>query len=276
MSYNKLDGGITESTIWYAPDPVRITWITMLAMCDQHGYVGASVPGLAGRARVSVEDCLTALACFMAPDEFSRTKDHEGRRIVEADGGWVLLNHAKYRAKQSEEDRRERARVAMADMRANRRQQKLTVSSGEELLAELAHADADTDTSKQDQKKKQPQAALPECPEWLDPDAWQGFVAMRVKERHPLTARAATLILKKLATLPDPAGSLDQSTRNGWRDVFTIKAEWDSNRGNGHAASGKTSAVDRVRAHAIQGERADADRAASSANGHADVVGSHD
>lgn len=149
MSYNKLDGGITDSTVWFEPDPTRITWITMLAMCDQHGYVGASIPGLAGRARVSVDDCLRALECFMAPDPYSRTQDFEGRRIAEADGGWVLLNHAKYRAKQSEDDRKERARLAMAELRANRKQQELTDANSSQKLAELAHADADADIKDQ-------------------------------------------------------------------------------------------------------------------------------
>ena len=99
--FTKLDAGITDSTIWHQPDHTRLTWITMLAMADQHGYVGASIPGLASRARVPLEACVAALECFKAPDPYSRTKDHDGRRIAEADGGWVLLNHAKYRDRKS-------------------------------------------------------------------------------------------------------------------------------------------------------------------------------
>ena len=99
----------------------------MLAMADQHGYVGASIPGLASRARVPLESCVAALECFKAPDEYSRTKDHDGRRIAEAEGGWVLLNHAKYRAAQSKEARRERSRIAMAELRARRKAEQTPV-----------------------------------------------------------------------------------------------------------------------------------------------------
>lgn len=75
----------------------------MLAMADRQGRVWASIPGLANRARISVDDCRAAIKFFMAPDVDSRTKDHEGRRIEEIDGGWKLLNHAKYRAIRDEE-----------------------------------------------------------------------------------------------------------------------------------------------------------------------------
>ena len=121
MPYTKLDAGLPDSTIWQAPDTTRIMWITLLAMADQNGYIGASMPGLAGRARVSLEACIEAIRLLEAPDEWSRTQDHEGRRIAPADGGWVLLNHAKYRAKQSADDRKERSRIAMAELRAARK-----------------------------------------------------------------------------------------------------------------------------------------------------------
>jgi hypothetical protein len=145
MTYTKLDSGITDSTIWQAPDTTRLVWITMLAMADWHGYIGASIPGLAARARVPLNKCLEALDTFMAPDPFSRTKDHEGRRIAEADGGWVLLNHSKYREKQSEDDRRERSRLAMQSLRAKRKE---TVNDVSHALTKLTHTDTDTDTEK--------------------------------------------------------------------------------------------------------------------------------
>lgn len=69
----------------------------MLAMCDRRGRVWASVPGLANRARVSVPEARKAISCFLSPDPDSRTKEYEGRRIEEIDGGWRLLNHDKYR-----------------------------------------------------------------------------------------------------------------------------------------------------------------------------------
>jgi hypothetical protein len=108
VTFTKLFSSITESTVWCEPSDTRIVWITMLAMSDKHGRVFGSVPGLANRSQVSVEATRLALTTFLEPDLDSRTKDHEGRRIRPMDdgGGWVLLNHGKYRAIRDESERR--------------------------------------------------------------------------------------------------------------------------------------------------------------------------
>ena len=103
-NYTKLFNSIVTSTIWTEDDKTRIVWITMLAIADQHGEVQASIPGLARVAGVSVEATENAINKFLSPDLYSRTPDDEGRRIEKIDGGWVLLNHAKYRAMASKED----------------------------------------------------------------------------------------------------------------------------------------------------------------------------
>jgi hypothetical protein len=106
-NYTKLFNSIVTSTIWTEDDKTRIVWITMLAICDQNGEVQASIPGLARLAGVTVEDAEMAIGKLLSPDKHSRTPDHEGRRIVPIDGGWELLNHAKYRRMASLEDRKE-------------------------------------------------------------------------------------------------------------------------------------------------------------------------
>lgn len=90
----------------------------MLALADKHGEVFASIPGLARRAGVTIEEAEKALTCLLSPDQYSRTKDFDGRRIQEIDGGWVLLNHPKYRALLSEAERREYNRVKKQESRA--------------------------------------------------------------------------------------------------------------------------------------------------------------
>lgn len=107
MSYTKLFGSILLSTVWELDSEARIVWITMLALCDRDGIVAASVPGLARQAAVSRQATERALAAFLAPDPDSRTPDHGGRRIEPVDGGWRLLNHAKYRDMDTAERRRE-------------------------------------------------------------------------------------------------------------------------------------------------------------------------
>ena len=106
-SFTKLFSSITDSSIWSEDHPTVRLWITLLAMADRNGYVGASLPGLAARARITLPEAEVALAKFMAPDPYSRSKDHEGRRVAEADRGWRLLNHGRYRELRDEGSRRE-------------------------------------------------------------------------------------------------------------------------------------------------------------------------
>lgn len=104
MAYTKLFNSIVTSTIWTEDDRTRIVWITMLALADKNGEVQGSIPGIARVAGVPVEDCRSAIAKFLSPDPDSRTKDDEGRRIVEIEGGWHLINHRHYRDLASKEE----------------------------------------------------------------------------------------------------------------------------------------------------------------------------
>jgi hypothetical protein len=146
--YAKLSSAIVLSTVWREPHHVRIVWITMLALADAEGYVGASVPGLADAARVTLAECEEALATFSRPDPYSRTPDHEGRRVVAEPGGWRLLNYALYRAGQDASERRRQNREAQRRRRARTsamsaaRQHVSTPSAQAEAEAE-AEAEAD-------------------------------------------------------------------------------------------------------------------------------------
>jgi len=106
-TFTKLFSSITRSSLWDEDDRTRIVWITMLAMADRRGYVGASVTGLAHEARVPVEAVERALAKFLAPDPHSRSPEFEGRRIEVADRGWTLLNYDRFRDMRDEDARRE-------------------------------------------------------------------------------------------------------------------------------------------------------------------------
>lgn len=117
----------------------------MLAMANKKGSVFGSIPGLANRARVPVEAVREAIAKFQQPDPDSRTKDFEGRRIVEIDGGWKLINYEKHRAIRDEEERRE----YMANlMREKRRKIRVSNVSQSEPPLSQAEAEAETERSK--------------------------------------------------------------------------------------------------------------------------------
>lgn len=140
--YTKLFNTILASTIWREDDRTRIVWITMLAAADRDGVVEASVPGLADFARVPVEDCRRALEALSRPDPDSRSKEYSGRRIEPVEGGWRLLNHAKYRAKMNSDDRREYLRKKQAEYR-KRKQASTHVNNVSDKSTVLTHAEAE-------------------------------------------------------------------------------------------------------------------------------------
>lgn len=64
-------------------------------------------------------------------------------------------------------------------------------------------------------------------PDWVDPEAWAEFVAMRKKIKRPLTDYAMKLAIKKLAELKeegyDPKEVLEQSIMCCWLGLFPTK-----------------------------------------------------
>jgi hypothetical protein len=142
LSFTKLFSSITESTVWMLDAPTRLVWITLLAMADRKGRVHASVPGLANRARVTVEECQAAIQCFLSPDPWSRTPDREGRRIEPIDGGWFLINHGKHMQLRDEETHREQKREWIANKRRRERSTNVTV---EPSRTASNHGDLDVD-----------------------------------------------------------------------------------------------------------------------------------
>lgn len=156
--FTKLFDSIVGSTIWQEPDHTRLVWITMMAKADQDGVVDASVPGLAHFANVPIGACEQALATLLAPDKYSRTPDHEGRRIeAYNDGqrsGWILLNHSKYREARNREERKAYNREWMAKKRAeDKSPQKSTVDDCGQSGPQWTQAEAEADTEAKSKSK---------------------------------------------------------------------------------------------------------------------------
>lgn len=116
--WTKLFSSIVTSTIWREDNATRIVWVTMLALSDAQGHVDASIPGLAAVANVELDECKRALHKLCSPDPYSRTPDHQGRRIETEDGGWRILNYAKYREARDPEKRRQQNRDAKRRQRS--------------------------------------------------------------------------------------------------------------------------------------------------------------
>jgi len=97
VPFVKLDTHILDKSIWDESPIVCKVWITLLAMSDQNGIVEAAIPGIASRARVSIEDAKISIEKFIGPDEFSTNSDNEGRRIDRIQEGYKILNYENYR-----------------------------------------------------------------------------------------------------------------------------------------------------------------------------------
>lgn len=142
--YTKLFHSILASTIWEAKMPTRIVWITLLAMADKNGIAEGSVPGLATFARVPIKDVRKALEELQSPDENSRSKEYEGRRIEEVDGGWRLINHAKYRKMLGSDERREYLRQKQAEYR-QRKNSSTNVNNVSDTYTLSTHTEAEAE-----------------------------------------------------------------------------------------------------------------------------------
>lgn len=141
--FTKLFSSIVTSSIWCQDDVVLRVWIAMLATCDSDGIVEGSVPGFASMSRVTNEQMEHAIEVLSSPDEYSRTKDKDGRRIEAIGGGWQIVNYRAYRDKgQAKEGsrapymRNRRAAQASQEPATGRNALQQTVTSGTEAEAE--------------------------------------------------------------------------------------------------------------------------------------------
>jgi hypothetical protein len=97
MAFTKLDSGITKSSLWSEPLHVRVVFVSFLAEKDENGFVSASYSSMQRICNVNKEQFDEAIRILESPDPESRTEDFEGRRLQKIEGGWIVLNHEKYR-----------------------------------------------------------------------------------------------------------------------------------------------------------------------------------
>lgn len=72
--------------------------------------------------------------------------------------------------------------------------------------------------------KKAATAPVGALPAWMPLEAWEAFLAMRVKIKKPATEYAQRLLVKKLAQFVadghDPLVVLERSITQGWQDLY--------------------------------------------------------
>jgi len=122
--YVKLFSDIVDSSIWDEDPYTCKVWVTLLALADPDGFVRGSAGWLAGKSRVSTEQCERALQKLRMPDPRSRTPEYEGRRVEFLDDGWLILNYHLFRDRLSNDPQttstRERVRKHRERYRALR------------------------------------------------------------------------------------------------------------------------------------------------------------
>lgn len=104
----------------------------MLKLADKEGVVDMTPEAIARRINAPLERVKWGLEELMKPDPISRTRTHEGRRIVPLEAGrpwgWTIINYVHYRSIQDEEHRR----IYFRDAKRNERQA-LSMLTEEEL-----------------------------------------------------------------------------------------------------------------------------------------------
>jgi hypothetical protein len=119
--YAKVFSSLFDGSLRGRAHPILV-FINLLASADRDGTVDKHWRAIAQEVGLTEVETKDALAELEAPDPESRTPADEGRRIVRVSDtrtwGWRIVNHAKYRAIRSEEDRREQNRVAQAARRS--------------------------------------------------------------------------------------------------------------------------------------------------------------
>ena len=136
--FTKLFNSIITSSVWSEDDKTRIMWVTMLAIVDSQGLVSGSIPGMSAIARMSLKDAEKSIQALCQPDPYSRSKEYEGRRLIEVDRGWLIVNYVKYRQRRDAERRKDQNRQAQKRFR---RKQKISQSKPKSAQAE-AEAEA--------------------------------------------------------------------------------------------------------------------------------------
>lgn len=152
----------------------------MLAHADKEGWVDIHPRAIAEEVGLTLEQVNAAIAELEAPDAESRSPEESGRRIVRLDEhrawGWRVVNHAKYRAIRSEEDRREQNRLAQQRFREARKPQ---VSDSKQRKPPSAHTETETETETTTKSKTRAEDAtasrLPA--DWVPTGADQDFCA---------------------------------------------------------------------------------------------------
>lgn len=111
------------------PWEALVTFQQFLILSDRLGVVDMTAEVISRISTIPLDIIRKGIAVLEQPDAASRNPNEDGARIKRIsehrDWGWVIVNHAHYRAIRSAEERRDYMRVKMRDNRAHEAQKPL-------------------------------------------------------------------------------------------------------------------------------------------------------
>jgi hypothetical protein len=111
MSWNPLFLDLLTSSVLAEGPVVVATWALLIASADRYGESDLTPPAVASLLRISDEEADRAFEVLASPDKRSRSRTHEGRRILRTEEGrWILTTHAQKRRLASKDAAAERQR----------------------------------------------------------------------------------------------------------------------------------------------------------------------
>lgn len=102
MGYTPVFDSIYSGTL-YGRWPEAAVWASLLPLLDQRGELDLSYEAISGMTGWPLDLLRVGIEQLMEPDPNSRSKEHEGRRLIPLEPGrawgWKAVNHWRYRDK---------------------------------------------------------------------------------------------------------------------------------------------------------------------------------
>ena len=175
MPFVKLDCGIVNSSLWIERD-VRSVFITALVMAELrefrepvpqiavrsleltgwiappgwYGFVAAAGTGIVRRDGIDdTEAGLDALEKLGSADPDSRSKAHQGRRLIRIDGGYLVLNFFEYHEHDyGGADRAKRYREKQKELREGTRDRRDVTRDERDVTRDVTQLEAEAEKEK--------------------------------------------------------------------------------------------------------------------------------
>ena len=223
-----------------------ITFQQMIVLSNDEGIIDMTPHAISNITGIPLEIIEEGIKYLEQPDIYSRTPDHEGRRIERLDEhrpwGWIVLNKVKYKRLASREEKKAADRERLAAKRNAEKPNKInnvaacrTVSPH---VADVAHTDTDTDTKERVRAPKKKKTTLP--PEFSISESIKDWA---VKKGHTRLADHLEAFVEKCTAhnyqYVDWDAAFKTAVRQDWAGLNNKKERADNYNNNVKALANK-------------------------------------